>query len=314
MINFLNDFFDFVEFDYKIIEKIPISGQRVVYLSEKNISDGKKYMLKYSSAEPYIVSRIEREIRILSEFNSEYFPKVCFNGYITKENLNDFFDSFSLQDDKEKLSKFEVYKALKVSPFFLTVETYIDNIPWDNSFLSSLDQKKIVTFLIQVFEGLSLLWGKKIVHRDLKPGNILIKPCGSPVIIDLGAAKSFRDGTVDLTLPFFSAPITYQFAAPEQFGNETKEVTYKSDQFAMGVIAFFMLTGKFPYGDNQEIGLKEMTSNLAQGKIVNLGLLESTISGQFLDFVKKLIEIEPYKRFRNSKIIIENLNEINKGL
>ena len=76
-----------------------------------------------------------------------------------------------------------------------------------------------------------------IVHRDLTPDNVILKPDGSIVLIDFGAAKEIVSG-------FTGTIIGKQaYMAPEQF--KGKPVP-KSDVFSLGATAAYLLTRKMP--------------------------------------------------------------------
>lgn len=155
-----------------------------------------------------------------------------------------------------------------------------------------------------------MLWQKKIVHRDLKPDNILLRKNLLPVIIDLGIAKSFRDGTQNLTHYLFDTPCTYQYAALEQLRNSKTEITYKTDQFAIGVIAFQILTDKFPYGVVKEEGVEKIVDNLLSERSESILNNNKFANVNLVKFIEKLLQAKPYKRFRNVEIILMKLQEI----
>lgn len=302
----LNSILNFLEINYYAINKlpVPVSGQRQAYLAA-NKKGCNGYVIKISPLFPITVARIQREINILSNIRSEYFPKFYFHSFITEENINNFYDNLDPKTQNELLA---VSKKAEVKPFLLTIEKYIINVPWKDCALELKEQCTLVDFLIDVFKAMKLLWGSQIVHRDLKPDNILIRPDRKPVIIDLGIAKSFKEGTMDLTGVFFHTPCTPRFAAPEQLFNNRTEITYKTDQFSIGVIAFLLLTDKYPYGDVEADGLEQVLENMANKNIYNVASLKT--NHRLLQLVLKLIQVEPYKRFRNVEYILTELSEI----
>jgi nucleotide-binding universal stress UspA family protein len=93
-----------------------------------------------------------------------------------------------------------------------------------------------------------------VVHLDVKPSNLLTRPTGDMVLIDFGL--SHHDELPDLMgeefrLPYGTAP----YMAPEQVLGHRKDP--RSDQFALGVLLYFFLTGVRPFGDPQRLaGLK----------------------------------------------------------
>lgn len=305
-VNIINEILDFLEIDFRVFEKLPCSGQREVFLVEQ-ISTPKKCILKTCSYVPVRVARIQREIKILKNLNSDYFPDFLYQSFITDQMLEDFYDNFDPRSNKQRLEKL---RSTRLKAFLLTVEGYIEHISWDDCIGEFKKEQNLVDFLIHIFKALSLLWSFKVVHRDLKPENILVKENLRPVIIDLGIAKSFREGTMDLTHYAFRTPCTPRYAAPEQLTNSKTEITYKTDQFSVGVMAYVILTGRFPYGDELEVGVEQVADNLVAGRAEDLKKYNDTVNDKLASLIHKLIQVKPYKRFRNADTILQKLYEI----
>lgn len=93
-----------------------------------------------------------------------------------------------------------------------------------------------------------------VVHLDVKPSNLLVRPTGELVLVDFGL--SHHQHLPDLMgeefrLPYGTAP----YMAPEQVMGLRRDP--RSDQFALGVLMYFFLTGIRPFGDPQRLsGLK----------------------------------------------------------
>lgn len=82
-----------------------------------------------------------------------------------------------------------------------------------------------------------------IVHRDVKPANFLITPNGRLKITDFGIAKMLDS---DEALTSTGVVVgTAQYMSPEQISE--KNVTGRSDQFSLAVIAYEMLAGVKPF-------------------------------------------------------------------
>ena len=107
---------------------------------------------------------------------------------------------------------------------------------------------------IRIAVALDDLHRQHVVHLDVKPSNLLTRPTGEMVLIDFGL--SHHDELPDLMgeefrLPYGTAP----YMAPEQVLGHRRDP--RSDQFALGVLLYFFLTGVRPFGDPQRLsGLK----------------------------------------------------------
>ncbi|MDG2424779.1 MAG: serine/threonine-protein kinase [Phycisphaerales bacterium] len=86
-----------------------------------------------------------------------------------------------------------------------------------------------------------------IIHRDLKPGNILIDRNGEPKVLDFGVAKVLgSQDAADMTLTGEFVG-TFAYAAPEQVSGSSDDIDTRCDIYALGVVMYEMLTGRFPY-------------------------------------------------------------------
>jgi serine/threonine protein kinase len=82
-----------------------------------------------------------------------------------------------------------------------------------------------------------------VVHRDLKPENICFTKTGECKILDLGMARDIRG---DLETGVYSGTPVY--SSPEQA--KCRPTDGKSDQYALGLIVFEMLTGRRAFIDS----------------------------------------------------------------
>ncbi|HJC73114.1 MAG TPA: serine/threonine protein kinase [Candidatus Ruthenibacterium merdavium] len=115
-----------------------------------------------------------------------------------------------------------------------------------------------------------------IVHRDIKPSNIIVTSAGVLYLVDFNAAKQASDRKERDTVLIG----TFGYAAPEQYGFSASQPA--TDIYALGVLFNEMLTGKKPQ--------------------------EEMAVGPFASVIKKCIEIEPSKRYKNIGQLLEQIH------
>src|SRR5947209_1061547 len=108
--------------------------------------------------------------------------------------------------------------------------------------IGRLPQDKAVEISRQLCAGLAAAHGKGVLHRDLKPANIMLDGRGQVVITDFGlagVADDIRGPEVRSGTP--------AYMAPEQLSG--KEVTLRSDIYALGLVLYEIFTGKRAFAE-----------------------------------------------------------------
>lgn len=165
-----------------------------------------------------------------------------------------------------------------------------------------LSPKRTVAILVQVLSALSEAHQFGFIHRDLKPGNIML--CTRPgfpddfvKVLDFGIAKFVFDDS-STTGDFAGTP---KYMPPEVFRNEP--VTLAGDLYAVGCIAYEMLTGVAPFdGDTFHVTVSKhlfMTPRSFPSDVEQYPNLVATVF--------KLLEKLPENRFMTAQKVIEVL-------
>lgn len=128
-------------------------------------------------------------------------------------------------------------------PPYLVME-YVNGEPLSATIAreAPLPTDRALAIIAAAASALAVAHAAGLVHRDVKPGNLLIARDGSVKITDFGIARALDSVPLTHTGTLLGTP---QYLAPEQaFG---RPATPASDLYALGVIAFEMLTGRPPY-------------------------------------------------------------------
>ena len=146
-----------------------------------------------------------------------------------------------------------------------------------------------------------------IVHRDLKPDNIFIVQNADEElakVLDFGVAKvntadisgqgaKTRTGSL-LGTPYYMSPEQVQ-------GN--KDVDYRSDLWALGVIAFECMTGERPFASN---GLGDLVLQICV-RPMPVPSAFARVPIQFDAWFQKACEREPASRFQSAREMSDEL-------
>lgn len=108
-----------------------------------------------------------------------------------------------------------------------------------------LPPHEAIAILRHIAAGLSAAHASGVIHRDVKPENVLLDGDGHVRVTDFGLALPLQERSQRLTLTSTAAG-TVDYMAPEQFKGGDPDP--RLDLFALGVIAYELLTGHTPRG------------------------------------------------------------------
>jgi len=205
---------------YEIARLIGEGGMGAVYEAinrETKTRVALKVLFPSVSNNPKSRARFNEEMRICEE--------------ITHENVVKSYEHFDLPN------------------FLAFAMEYIDGGDLSSMMKSTtLNISQIVNFIGQAARGLSAIHTAGIIHRDLKPENMLITGKGVLKITDFGLARSDQSGTLTNIGAMVGTP---QYVSPEYI--ELGECDRRADIFALGVIAYEVISGQSPWGGQSGI-------------------------------------------------------------
>lgn len=115
----------------------------------------------------------------------------------------------------------------------------------------TLHPDRVLQIIDQVAEALGEAHQNGIVHRDMKPENVFIERRGDQdyvKVLDFGIAKMMTDDRGQAALTAVGQTLgTLEFMSPEQLRG--LPLDGRSDIYALGIMAYEMLTGMLPFKD-----------------------------------------------------------------
>lgn len=156
----------------------------------------------------------------------------------------EIYERFKHIDGITKILRVEAYeKDILVFEEFIPGNTLIDILP-----IYSGDVAKITKLIKDIILILEPIWRERFVHRDIKPENVIIKADGTPIVIDFGIARDLDGASITGT---GWQPKSWRYAAPEQFAGDKDRISYKTDFFSLGVLAYALYFQRLPFGNSE---------------------------------------------------------------
>jgi serine/threonine-protein kinase len=158
-----------------------------------------------------------------------------------------------------------------------------------------LPPAEVATIICQIADAVQAAHAAGIIHRDLKPDNVMYDPEGQRVkLLDFGiAADSAMTPEERLTRAGFFVG-TLMYVAPEALSGAL--VTPAADQYSLATIAYYLLTGCFPYTGKTQREI--FTQLLSQPPIpLNAARKELKFSQQVEEVIMKGLSRDPARRY-----------------
>jgi serine/threonine protein kinase len=116
--------------------------------------------------------------------------------------------------------------------------------------------RQIAELLADIAEAVHFAHRRGIVHRDLKPSNILFDSEGKACITDFGLAERWASGDAISSADEPALAGTARFIPPEIYSGRGR-IGPKVDVYALGVILYQALTGRYPFPASNLDDLRE---------------------------------------------------------
>ena len=207
--------------NYEIVRMLARGGMAVVYLVRQPALDREVVLkrLDLEGRDPALAQRFVREARLAATLDHP--------------NVVTLFDFFEHEGVPYIAMEYVAGGSLR-------------------ELVGRLDLPQVCGVVEGVLAGLGHAEHRGIAHRDLKPENVLLTRRGNVKIADFGIARAYNVLTQRLTAPGMAIG-TPSYMAPEQATNEA--LGPYTDIYALGVIAYELLSGRPPFLADTPVGL-----------------------------------------------------------
>ena len=177
-----------------------------------------------------------------------------------------------------------------------------------------LDVPAALAILAQIADALDAAHARGVVHRDLKPDNVMIGSSDKVFVLDFGLAKLLAPGEGVAPASMLTGQGTWLgtpgYMAPEQWSAEGAGPA--SDRYALGVMAFELLSGKLPF---QAQSLPQMMEQHFRAKVPALSTRGAiATSSRFDPVVSRAMAKDPLARYATAREMVEALRTVAGGL
>jgi serine/threonine-protein kinase len=231
---------------HRMLRRLGKGGQGVVYLSEREGSDGftLSVALKFFSPEHYRddesydedmgrIARVAARVALIQHDNT-----LDVHNFIERDGIRimemEWVDGFDLRELLTEHMLDRTRAFLGPDRWAYVTKVILSAGPVQPRFKPGV----AIQVLRECLAGLSALHREGLVHGDLKPSNIMLKRTGNAKVIDMGSA-------MDLGNPSARRLWSPVYAAPEVLRGG--QGTPRSDLCSLGYVLVEMLAGQCPF-------------------------------------------------------------------
>jgi tRNA A-37 threonylcarbamoyl transferase component Bud32 len=157
----------------------------------------------------------------------------------------------------------------------------------------------VIAILTQVLRVLGVCHAKNVIHRDLKPQNIIIDAETTVKLADFGIAKMIGASDLTQTGAAIGSP---EYMAPELFASNLYDP--RTDIYALGVIAFELITGELPFrGDSLAVLYNQHVNTPVPG----LKNFRADAPEWLQHVVERMLAKQAYARYQSSDEVLADI-------
>ena len=263
---------------YRILSHIARGGMADVYLAEDVDLEREvafKVMLDTLAADSQFAERFHREAKVVARLDHPNIVQIYTIGQTPAEQpyiAMQYIEGGSLQ---EKLKELADRRKL------LTTE-------------------QALNIVRQIALALDAAHKAGIVHRDLKPANVLVRPDGTPVLVDLGIAAIKGGAKLTQTGGIIGTPA---YMSPEQVRG--RPLDGRSDLYALGIMLYEILAGMRPFEGDSSVAILHKQ---VYEEPLPLDKLRPDLPKELLTVVSTALQKDPIHRYQSAGEMVQAID------
>jgi serine/threonine protein kinase len=263
---------------YRVEKELGRGGFATTYLASDTQLDSRpvviKVLLEYQAEDPWVLKKFRQEMQALARLDHPGIVGALDSGQLPDGNpflVMQFIKGQRLRD--------------AMNP-------------------KGMDFHRVAGIVRQLSHALSAAHDSGICHRDIKPENIMLQNLGEgeeqAKLIDFGIA-SIRDSRLSTAADSTKIAGSFDYMAREQFEGKSSPA---SDVYALGVVAYEMVTGRHPFCSETPAELMRMHM---EGVRLKPRDLRPRLSETAQDCILKALSKEPENRYARARDFGESL-------
>lgn len=268
------------------LKKLGEGGFAEVWLAEDIIQKREVALKILKQMDEISKFRFKKEFHILNKLNNlgivkayDYLQNshILYSmEFIKGKNIRDYLFSYAWADEERE------------GPFYIHRD----------------GMEKAFEIFYQTSNTLHYIHNENIIHRDLKPENIFFDEEKKYVkVLDFGLVKEEEVSIQKTQKDMIQG--TPAYISPEYI--KGREIDFRADLYALGVIFYEILTGRLPFSSNSIMLLLE--AHLKQTPTPP-GVYNSLIPAEMEELILKLLEKEPQNRFNYAIEVAQKIKKI----
>lgn len=202
-----------------------------------------------------------------------------------------------------------IHRADEIDGNVFFVMGFVDGAPLSQFVRETgpIPPRTAVAILHDVAEALAYAHQSGVVHRDVKAENILVeRATGRALVTDFGIARVAEAAPLTATGTVLG---TVHYMSPEQVAGDS--VDPRSDIYSLGVVAFFALSGRFPFESPTASAV--LVAHVTK-RAPSLSSVAPHAPGELVDLIDRCLQKNPDSRYQSCDALLEDLERLESAL